>query len=135
MVAEATPRPGFTPGPIGPRGVPGADGPRGPKGDRGDIGPEGPSGPQGDPGPAGPVGDPGPQGPEGPQGSGGDLTYLHQQMTPAAVWVIDHGLGKEPSVTAIDSADGQIEGDVSYPTLDRVVIAFSAATGGRARLN
>ncbi len=87
------------------------------------------------PGPQGPSGPPGPQGPTGPAGTGGDLTYLHQQLTPAAVWTIDHGLGKEPSVTVINSAGDEVVGDVAFPTLDRVAITFSAAFGGRARLN
>jgi hypothetical protein len=85
------------------------------------------------PGPAGPAGPSGPAGPPGPEGV--DATYLHQQLVPAATWTIDHGLGKEPSVTVIDSGGSVVIGDVSYPTLNRVVLIFSAPFGGRARLN
>lgn len=84
--------------------------------------------------PAGPVGPPGPQGPAGADGTG-DATFLHDQQAPASVWTIDHGLGKEPSVTVIDSAGSQVIGDASFPTPNRVVLTFSAAFSGRARLN
>jgi hypothetical protein len=87
------------------------------------------------PGPQGPQGPAGPQGPEGPAGTGGDLTYQHTQLVPAAVWTIDHNLGKEPAVTVISSADDEVIGDVSYPTPNRVVLTFSSAFAGRARLN
>lgn len=84
--------------------------------------------------PSGPEGPPGPQGPPGADGTG-DATYLHDQQSPASVWTIDHGLGKEPAVTVIDSAGSQVIGDISFPTLNRVVLTFSAAFAGRARLN
>lgn len=87
------------------------------------------------PGPEGPQGPAGPQGPQGPAGTGGDATYLHEQAVPEAVWTIDHGLGKEPAVTVINSAGDEVIGDVSYPTADRVVITFSSGFAGRARLN
>ena len=83
------------------------------------------------PGPEGPAG---PAGPAGADGTG-DATFLHQQLTPSAVWTIDHGLGKEPAVVVIDSGDSEVVGDVAYPTPDRVVLTFSAPFGGRARLN
>ena len=84
--------------------------------------------------PPGAQGPPGPQGPAGADGTG-DATYPHQQMVPSAVWTIDHGLGKHPAVTVITSAGDQVIGDVSYPSLDRVVITFSAPLGGSATLN
>ncbi len=87
------------------------------------------------PGPPGATGPQGPTGPTGPAGTGGDSTYLHTQLTPSSVWTVDHGLGKEPAVTVIDSADSEVFGEVSYPTLNRVVLTFSSAFGGRARLN
>lgn len=86
------------------------------------------------PGPAGPSGPAGPVGPPGPSGAG-DLTYLHTQLTPASQWTIDHNLGKEPTVTVIDSAGSEVVGDVNYTNTNRVVITFSSAFAGRARLN
>lgn len=78
----------------------------------------------------------GPAGGGGQQGgTGGDSHYPHNQAVPDTVWVIDHNLGKYPSVICFDSANDEIEGMISYPTLNRVTVTFSAATGGYAYLN
>lgn len=82
------------------------------------------------PGPQGPRGYPGPQGPPG-----GDLSKEHRQNSAADVWTIDHELGKFPSVTVMDSAGDEVEGAVSYPSLARVVVRFSAPFSGSAYLN
>jgi hypothetical protein len=87
-----------------------------------DVGAPGPIGPQG---PEGPIGPPGP----------GDAAYIHSQLAPSATWTIDHNLHKYPSVTVVDSAGTTVEGEVSYPSIDRVVIQFTATFGGSAYLN
>lgn len=74
------------------------------------------------------------QGPAGKDGTG-DLHYPHIQTLPDTTWVIDHNLGKYPSVICFDSANDEIEGVINYPTLNRVTVTFSAATGGYAYLN
>ena len=76
----------------------------------------------------------GPAGKDGRDGTG-DSHYSHNQANPDTVWVIDHNLGKYPSVICFDSANDEIEGMISYPTLNRVTVTFSAATGGYAYLN
>ena len=76
----------------------------------------------------------GPAGKDGLDGTG-DSHYSHNQANPDTVWVIDHNLGKYPSVICFDSANDEIEGMISYPTLNRVTVTFSAATGGYAYLN
>ena len=76
----------------------------------------------------------GQQGPAGKDGAG-DKHYLHNQANPDTVWMIDHNLGKYPSVICFDSANDEIEGMISYPSLNRVTVTFSAATGGYAYLN
>lgn len=85
-------------------------------------------GPQGPPGPAGPAGGSG-------VGGSGDLHYTHGQITPASTWVVSHNLGKHPSVTVVDSAGEECEGEVLYPSPDQCVLIFSAAFSGRAFLN
>lgn len=75
------------------------------------------------------------QGPAGRDGTSGDSHYTHNQAVPDTVWVIDHNFGKYPSVICFDSANDEIEGMISYPTLNRVTVTFSAATGGYAYLN
>ncbi len=75
------------------------------------------------------------QGPRGADGSTGDLSYVHDQMTPQAVWVINHNLGKYPSVVVIDSAGQQWEGSIAYPSTYQVTVSFSAGFSGKAYLN
>lgn len=75
------------------------------------------------------------QGPAGKDGTGGDSHYQHTQTIAEAVWVIDHNLGKYPSVICFDSANDEIDGVINYPSLNCVTVTFSAATGGYAYLN
>jgi hypothetical protein len=62
-------------------------------------------------------------------------TYIHTQIAADDSWVIDHGLDKYPSVTIVDSGGTQVEGDVTYPSADRVIVTFTAPFGGKAYLN
>lgn len=115
-------------------------GPTGPQGPQGDPGPPGDPGPQGPAGPAGPQGDPGPQGPTGPQGPAGqdgegDLKYTHIQSGAAVTWTINHGMGKQPAVTAFDSSGRELFGDVSHVSGSTAVLTFSAAVSGEAYCN
>ena len=71
----------------------------------------------------------------GPPGASSDLTHTHQQSTAADEWLVNHGLGKYPSVTVVDSAGDQVEGDVAYIDSNSLRISFSAAFAGRAYLN
>ena len=79
-------------------------------------------------------GDKGGQGDRGLPGAASP-TYVHDQTVPLDVWVINHSLSKFPSVTCMDSAGDEIEGILSYDSLDRVTVTFGAATGGKAYLN
>ena len=87
-------------------------------------------------GETGPPGLPGQPGQPGPTGSGGgDLNGSYTQGVPSSAWVISHSLGKYPSVTVIDSAGTLIEGDVSYPDGNTVLIQFASSFAGQAILN
>lgn len=78
----------------------------------------------------------GPQGPQGPAGPpGGDLNHVHEQAVAAATWTVNHGLGKFPSVTVVDSAGEECEGEVQHTSASQCVLTFSAAFSGRAFLN
>lgn len=68
-------------------------------------------------------------------GGGGDASHVHVQGTPEAVWTINHGLGKKPSVSVADSADNVVHGDVKYINNATLTITFSAPFSGRAYLN
>jgi hypothetical protein len=67
--------------------------------------------------------------------SAGDLTYTHQQNQASADWLVTHGLGKFPSVTVIDSAGDQVDGDPVYIDQNSLRMVFSSAFSGRAFLN
>lgn len=83
----------------------------------------------------GPQGPPGPVGPPGPAGSGGDLSYVHNQAVPAAVWTVNHNLGKRPSVTVEDSAGTDVVGEVDHVNANTLTITFTAGFSGTAYLN
>jgi len=79
----------------------------------------------------------GPQGPQGPQGPPGattaaNLFYVHNQATASATWTINHNLGGNPTAVVHDSAGTQCEGNFSYPSLNQMIITFSAAFSGVA---
>lgn len=75
------------------------------------------------------------QGPPGADGEGANETFVHVQDAPAAVWSVQHDLGRWPSVTIVDSAGNNVFGAVKYHSEDLVEISFSAAFSGRAYLN
>lgn len=61
--------------------------------------------------------------------------YVFTQVAPANPWVINHNLGFYPQVTVIDSGGSNVEGDVSYPSINQMQIAFSGAFSGTAYLS
>lgn len=71
---------------------------------------------------------------ENPSGEG-DKNYYHTQGTPAAEWVIEHNLGKYPSVTVVSSAGEEIYCDKTFLSMNKVVLNFGTAISGAAFLN
>lgn len=61
------------------------------------------------------------------------LSYRHLQPTPAAIWTVDHNLGRRPSVIAYNSDGEKITGTVTAPNLSRITITFTEALSGEAR--
>ena len=80
----------------------------------------------------GPQGAQGPAGPQGPAGSTTNVFYVHTQATASATWTVDHNLGGNPTAVVHDSAGTQCEGNFSYPSLNQMIITFSAAFSGVA---
>lgn len=99
---------------------------------QGIAGPTGPLGLTGSTGPAGPTGAVGPTGLTGPSG---DLSFQYAQGPASATWMVTHNLGKFPSVTVVDSAGEEVEGDVQYLDNNSLRLVFSAAFTGNAYLN
>jgi hypothetical protein len=77
------------------------------------------------------VSSPGPQGTPGTFNSS-DIFYVHTQGSPSAVWTINHNLNGNPTAVVLDSAGTQCEGTFSYPTMNQMVITFTAAFSGTA---
>jgi hypothetical protein len=66
-------------------------------------------------------------------GSGG--TYVFDQPTASTTWVINHNLLYYPSVTIVDSAGQEIVGEVSYATINQVIVTVNPAVAGKAYLS
>lgn len=62
-------------------------------------------------------------------------TYVHNQSSPSTTWSITHNMGKKPSVSIVDTADDQVEGEVTYVSNNQLIVKFSAAVSGKAYLN
>jgi len=84
----------------------------------------------------GPQGATGETGATGAQGEpGNSFTYVHTQSVPSTTWTINHLLGKNPSVTVVDSAETVVRGSVTYVDTNTLVVSFSAGFAGKAYLN
>ena len=66
---------------------------------------------------------------------GGDLSFIYEQITPATTWVIEHNLGKFPSISVIDTANTVVTGEYTYNNINKVTLTFSAGFAGTAYLN
>jgi len=142
---STTPGPAGIPGTQGERGIPGntitipgisIPGPVGPKGEKGDIGLQGEKGDTGDQGPQGIQGEKGDTGDTGPQGLSGAAAgrFIFVQQSPVTIWTITHNMNSYPDVFVMDTGGNIVEGDVLYPSLNQVILSFSAAFGGTAVL-
>jgi hypothetical protein len=65
----------------------------------------------------------------------GDKHFKFEQGVPASTWVVQHNLGKKPSVMVVDSGDNEVEGCTNYIDDDNLEIVFSAPFSGTAYLN
>jgi hypothetical protein len=66
---------------------------------------------------------------------GNDLNYTHVQSSSSLSWVINHNLGKVPSVTVNDPAKNTVHGDIIHTSLNSLTINFNSAFSGTAYLN
>jgi hypothetical protein len=83
---------------------------------------------------------PGPQGPGGVSGLQSNqipalVSYRHVQNTPSATWSVVHNLNFYPNVTVFNSADDQVEGNVTHTNETTLTITFSSALAGKAHLS
>lgn len=92
------------------------------------------------PGPKGDKGDKGDQGIQGEQGIKGDKgdiggVYEHNQSAVSTVWIINHNLGYNPNVTAMDSGESIVEAEVWYNNTNSLELRFSHGISGKAYLS
>lgn len=85
-------------------------------------------------GPSGIKGDKGDQGDQGLPGISG-ASVVHDQGISSSTWVIQHNLGRFPSVTVIDSTGDEVEGDVKFIDANLIHLVFSAPFAGKAFIN
>lgn len=62
-------------------------------------------------------------------------TYVHNQISAATVWTINHNMGKRPSITILDAAGDLSFARPAYSDLNNLTLTFSEATTGVAYLN
>lgn len=55
--------------------------------------------------------------------------------TPCWKWTIEHNFGYNPNATITDSVDSVIEGDISYPNENTIVLRFIGANSGKVYLS
>jgi hypothetical protein len=65
----------------------------------------------------------------------GDAHYVHTQAVSSASWVINHNLGKYPSILIFDGLGNTVEGDIILTDTDNLTLNFSSAFTGVAYLN
>jgi len=63
------------------------------------------------------------------------LGQVYEISSPASIWEIQHNLGYNPNATCIDTAGTVVEGDISYPNENLMVIQFIGAVSGKAYLS
>ena len=64
-----------------------------------------------------------------------DKYYHHVQGSASTTWTITHNLGKNPSVTVIDSGGTVVEGDIAYTSSNVVTVTFTSSFAGDAYCN
>lgn len=65
---------------------------------------------------------------------GADKNYTSNFM-PTDNLVVNHNLNKYPSVSVINTAGDEVIGNVTYLTLNSIIVSFSAPFGGRVTCN
>lgn len=62
-------------------------------------------------------------------------TFIHDQIVSAEEWIIEHNLGKFPTITIVDTADSVVVGNVEYKSENVLRVRFTSEFSGKAYLN
>jgi hypothetical protein len=54
---------------------------------------------------------------------------------PSSTWIVEHNLGKFPSVTVVDSGRNEVHGDVVHDNVNQLTLYFGAEFSGKAVCN
>ena len=65
----------------------------------------------------------------------GDLSFTFTQAAASATWNVVHNLGKNPSVSIVDTNDQEVFAQVDYIDTNSLTITFSSAQAGKAYMN
>ena len=65
----------------------------------------------------------------------GDLSFTFTQAAASATWNVVHNLGKNPSVSIVDTNDQEVFAQVDYINTNSLTITFSSAQAGKAYMN
>jgi hypothetical protein len=65
----------------------------------------------------------------------GDLSFVYEQINASNTWVVNHNLGKKPSVTIVTTTDTTVIGEITYNNENKLTINLSSANSGKAYLN
>lgn len=68
-------------------------------------------------------------------GGGSDKNYIYEQTEVKDIWIINHDLGKYPSVIIVDDNNIAIVGEIEYMNKSQVIIRFNKNETGKAILN
>ena len=68
-------------------------------------------------------------------GAVGDLNFTFTQAVASATWNVVHNLGKNPSVSIVDTNDQEVFAQVDYIDTNSLTITFSSAQAGKAYMN
>lgn len=66
--------------------------------------------------------------------STGDKTFI-ELFTNSSTVVVDHNLGKYPSVQIFDSAGDQVEGQITHNSIDQLTATFTSSFTGTITCN
>jgi hypothetical protein len=64
-----------------------------------------------------------------------DKHFVFTQALPSAAWLIQHNLGKFPSITVVDTANTVVYGEYIFNSINQTTLNFSSAFAGKAYLN
>lgn len=68
-------------------------------------------------------------------GSGSDSNYVHKQLIPSSIWIIQHNLGKRGSIITTDEHGNKIDGSVVYVDNNKINVYHAESRIGFAYIN